>query len=65
MALDLIGRLYRIEREIKTASLADRLATRRAQSAPIVRELKTWLVSQTVVGAATSARLYSSEALMP
>lgn len=44
-ALHLIGRLYRIEREIKTLSLADRLAVRRAQSAQIVQELKTWLDS--------------------
>jgi transposase len=45
VALDLIGRLYRIERETKTASLADRLAVRRAQSAPIVQELRAWLDS--------------------
>jgi transposase len=45
IALDLIGRLYRIERDIKTVSLADRLAVRRAQSAPIAQELKAWLDS--------------------
>jgi transposase len=45
IALDLIGQLYRIEREIKTASFGDRLAVRRAQSAPIVQELKAWLGS--------------------
>jgi len=45
VALDLIGRLYRIEREIKTASPADRMAVRRAQSALIVQELKAWLDS--------------------
>jgi transposase len=45
VALDLICRLYRIERDIKTASLTDRLAVRRAQAAPIVQELKAWLDS--------------------
>jgi transposase len=35
--------LYRIEREIKTASAEERLCVRQSQSAPIVRELKVWL----------------------
>ena len=43
IALDLIGQLYRIEREIKTASAEERLRVRQSQSAPIVRELKAWL----------------------
>jgi hypothetical protein len=45
VALDLIGRLYRIERETKAASLPERMAVRRAQSAPIVQELKAWHAS--------------------
>jgi len=44
-ALDLIGQLYRIERELKDSSPADRLAARRARSVLIVRELKAWLDS--------------------
>jgi transposase len=43
IALALIGQLYRIEREIKTASAEERLRVRQSRSAPIVRELKTWL----------------------
>jgi transposase len=43
IALDLIGRLYRIEREIKTAAAEERLRVRQSQSAPIVTELKAWL----------------------
>jgi hypothetical protein len=43
MALDLIGQLYRVERESNTASAEERLRVRQSQSAPIVRELKVWL----------------------
>jgi len=43
LALDLIGQLYRIEREIKAASPEERLRVRQSQSAPVVRELKAWL----------------------
>ena len=43
IALDLIGRLYRIERGIKTASLTERLSVQRAQSVPVVGEFKAWL----------------------
>jgi transposase len=43
MALDLIGQLYRIERDIKTASAEERLRVRKSQFEPIVRELKDWL----------------------
>jgi hypothetical protein len=43
VALDLIGRLYRIEREIKTAAPEERLRVRQIQSAPILAELEAWL----------------------
>lgn len=43
IALDLIGRLYRIEREIKTVAAEERLRVRQSQSVPIVTELKAWL----------------------
>ena len=43
IALDLIGQLYRIEREIKTAAAEERLRVRQSESAPIVTELKAWL----------------------
>jgi transposase len=43
IALDLIGQLYRIEREIKAASPDDRRRARQVQSAPVVWELKAWL----------------------
>jgi transposase len=43
IALDLIGQLYRIEREIKAASAEERHRARQVQSAPVVRELKAWL----------------------
>jgi transposase len=45
VALDLIGQLYRIERDLKTASSEERLAVRRTQSVLIVQELKAWLDS--------------------
>jgi transposase len=43
IALDLIGQLYRIEREIKTAAADERLRVRQSESAPIVTELRAWL----------------------
>jgi transposase len=43
VAIDLIGRLYGIERDIKTESAEERLRVRRARSAPVLAELKAWL----------------------
>jgi Transposase IS66 family len=43
IALDLIGQLYRIEREIKTAKPDERVRVRQSQSAKILAGLKTWL----------------------
>jgi transposase len=44
-ALAFIGRLYRIEKELREKGLADEdfLAQRRAQAVPVLEELKTWL----------------------
>lgn len=45
IALDLIGKLYLIERELKEATNDERLAARKTRSAVIVQELRTWLDS--------------------
>ena len=45
-ALDWIARLYNIEREVQELDEPQRLAIRQAQSAPLLDEFKTWLVSQ-------------------
>lgn len=44
-ALDLIGKLYRLERELKELSPLEKLRARQERSAPIVGEIKTWLDS--------------------
>jgi hypothetical protein len=43
MALNLINKLYSIERELKDASDAERQATRVQRSQPLLDQLKTWL----------------------
>ncbi len=43
MVMDFIGKLYRVEREIKESSPAQRLAMRAQHSAPILTDLKAWL----------------------
>ncbi len=43
IALELIGKLYLIERGLKEASNEERLAVRRKRSAAIVQELRAWL----------------------
>jgi len=47
-ALDWIGRLYDIEREVKELDEAQRLAIRQARSLPLLEEFKTWLLGQRV-----------------
>jgi transposase len=42
-ALRLIGLLYRIERELKQASVTDRFLGRRAKSVPILKDMRQWL----------------------
>jgi transposase len=42
-AIELIGRLYGLEREYKEAKDNERLVARRTRSVPILAELKTWL----------------------
>jgi len=42
VALDLIGKLYGIEREFKTATAEERLRVRRERSTLILAELKAW-----------------------
>jgi hypothetical protein len=42
-AVELIGRLYRIERELKELSPPEKLAVRQQRCAPLVNEIKTWL----------------------
>ena len=42
-ALRLIRLLYRIERELKQASVTDRFLGRRAKSVPILKDLRGWL----------------------
>jgi transposase len=44
MALSFINKLYSIEKTIKYASNEERLATRQAQSVPILNKLHAWLV---------------------
>ena len=47
-ALDWIGKLYDLEREVKELDEAQRLAIRQARSKPLLEEFKTWLMSQRV-----------------
>jgi len=42
-ALEIIGRLFAIERDINGKPAAERLAVRQERSAPIVAELETWM----------------------
>lgn len=43
IAIDVIGKLYRVEREAKESSPAQRLAMRRQYSTKLLAELKAWL----------------------
>ena len=43
MALQMIGKLYRIEREIRELPPADKYRQRQAHSVPALKQLKTWL----------------------
>ena len=43
MALNLINKLYGIERELKDASDAERLSARQQRSQPVLDQLKAWL----------------------
>ncbi len=45
-AIDLIGQLYGIEREVKLLNAQQRLHERRARAAPIARVLHDWLLAQ-------------------
>ena len=45
-ALDWIGRLYDIEREVKDLSEKERLSVRQARSKPLLIEFKAWLLGQ-------------------
>jgi transposase len=42
-AIELIGRLYRVERDMKTATETERHAARQARSLPALAELRAWL----------------------
>jgi len=44
-ALDLIGKLYAVERSVRDASAQDVLAARQRESRPLVETLRQWLVS--------------------
>ena len=44
--MDWIGKLYSIEREVQEFDDVQRLAIRRARSAPLLDEFKTWLMGQ-------------------
>ena len=46
LALDWIGKLYEIEREVQALDDPQRLAIRQARSKPHLQEFKTWLMSQ-------------------
>ena len=48
-ALKTIQSLYRIERKIKNLSSEEKKAIRQEQSAPILKELKTWLDTHVIV----------------
>jgi transposase len=43
-AVNLIGKLYRIEREYKDAPPQERLLTRKNQSVPVLTELHAWMI---------------------
>lgn len=43
MALNLIGKLYGIERDCKSARDTERLAARQRLSVPVLEQLKRWL----------------------
>lgn len=62
-ALELIGQLYDVEREIRTLSLAERLEHRRRRSAQIADALYDWMTAQRAKvppgGAAARALDYS------
>jgi hypothetical protein len=46
LALDWIGQLYEIERELKALSESERLAIRQARSKPLLEKFKTWLLDK-------------------
>jgi transposase len=46
LALDWIGQLYEIEREVKELDNPQRLAIRQARSQPLLEEFKTWLLAR-------------------
>ncbi len=46
LALDWIGKLYEIEREVKELDDAQRRAIRQARSKPLLEEFKTWLLAR-------------------
>jgi len=48
-ALKTIQSLYRIERKIKNLSSEEKKAIRQEQSAPILKELKSWLDTNVIV----------------
>ena len=58
LALDWIGQLYEIEREVKELDNPQRLAIRQARSQPLLEEFKTWLLARRVqlVNADVTAR---------
>ena len=63
MALNLIGKLYGIERELKASSDAERHEARQQRSQPILAQLKVWLdktqphiAGQTALGKAVNYR---------
>lgn len=45
-AVELIGRLYVVERDIQDSSAEDRLQQRRSRSAPVARALHEWMLAQ-------------------
>ena len=46
-AVSLIGKLYRIEREHKNATLKDRHLARQSSSVPVLAELHAWMLKAT------------------
>ncbi len=43
IALDMIGKLYLIERELKKSTDSERLEVRRKRSAPVIQEIRSWI----------------------
>jgi transposase len=46
-AVSLIGKLYRIEKDLKDASIEERHAARQIQSGPILEDLHAWMIKTT------------------